>query len=62
MDNKANRPLDREELSLGQEAKVVGGVQINTANFNTANFNTANLNTSNYNTANFNTANVNIAR
>ena len=52
MDNKANRPLDREELSLEQEAKVVGGVQINTANFNTANFNTAN----------FNTANVNIAR
>ena len=57
MDNKANRPLDREELSLEQEAKVVGGVQINTANFNTANLNTANLNTSN-----FNTANVNIAR
>ena len=58
MDHKekeAGCPLDQEELPMEQEAKVVGGVQINTANLNTANYNTANFNTANLNTANINT-------
>ena len=45
--NEVNRPLDQENLSLDQEAKVTGGVQVNTANFNTAMINTANFNTAN---------------
>ena len=55
MENNAketNRPLDQEELSSEQEEKVVGGVQVNTANFNTSNFNTAKVNIANFNTAN----------
>ena len=60
MDSKANRPLDQEELSLDQEAKVAGGCQINSTNINTANYNTANINTANFNTANINTACINI--
>ena len=63
MDNnmkETNRPLDQEELSQTQSAKVAGGLQINTANYNTANINTANFNTANVNIANFNIANIDI--
>ena len=64
MDNnmkETNRPLDQEELSQDQNAKVAGGLQVNTANFNTANVNVANFNTANVNVANFNTANIDIS-
>lgn len=55
MDHNAketNRPLDQEELSPNQEAEIVGGLEVNTANFNTSNYNMANVNIANLNTAN----------
>ncbi len=66
MDNnekKTNRPLDQEELSPEQEAKIAGGLNIanlNTANFNPSSLNTPNFNASNINPACFNTANIGI--
>ncbi len=63
MENNAketNRPLDQEELTMDQEAKIVGGLQVNTSNFNTSNVNTSNFNTSNFNTSNLNTADIGI--
>ncbi len=64
MDNhekETKRPLDQEELTLDQEAKAVGGLQVNPSNFNTANLNPSNFNTANINPSNFNTSNINPA-
>ena len=70
MDNKAkeaNRPLDVEELTLEQQAKVAGGIMnsgenYNPADFNAANINLSSLNLSSLNTSSLNISNLNIAR